>query len=143
MSNIEDIDALAQEIRRVNGWNTFGAGALAELLMPFVEGMVKRKATELMQEVEPVMSPTVAQGMDNPGDTEDTLGPSAEWYCEYHPNRLMGHDECRGPGILACARIPMLVHHLRLARQETREANRMRDHFVALARQTAASRNST
>lgn len=47
MSSIEDIDALAQEIRRVDGNHMFGAGALAELLMPFVEEMVKRKAVAL------------------------------------------------------------------------------------------------
>jgi hypothetical protein len=31
-----DVDALAQEIRRVDGSNSFGAGALAEALMPFI-----------------------------------------------------------------------------------------------------------
>lgn len=30
------VDALAQEIRRVDGGNTLGAGALAEALMPFL-----------------------------------------------------------------------------------------------------------
>ena len=30
------VDALAQEIRRVDGSNTLGAGALAEALMPFL-----------------------------------------------------------------------------------------------------------
>ena len=31
-----DVDALAQEIRRVDGSNSLGAGALAEALMPFL-----------------------------------------------------------------------------------------------------------
>jgi hypothetical protein len=31
-----DVDALAQEIRRVDGSNSFGAGALAEALIPFI-----------------------------------------------------------------------------------------------------------
>jgi hypothetical protein len=31
-----DVDALAQEIRRVDGSNSLGAGALAEALMPFI-----------------------------------------------------------------------------------------------------------
>jgi hypothetical protein len=33
---VERVDALAQEIRRVDGSNSLGAGALAEALMPFV-----------------------------------------------------------------------------------------------------------
>lgn len=32
----EDVDALANEIRRVDGDNSLGAGALAEALMPFI-----------------------------------------------------------------------------------------------------------
>lgn len=32
-----DVDALAQEIRRVDGSNSLGAGALAEALMPFID----------------------------------------------------------------------------------------------------------
>lgn len=32
-----DVDDLAQEIRRVDGNNSLGAGALAEALMPFIE----------------------------------------------------------------------------------------------------------
>lgn len=35
-TNIEAIDFLAQEIRRVDGNHTLGAGALAEALMPFI-----------------------------------------------------------------------------------------------------------
>lgn len=31
-----DVDALAQEIRRVDGSNSLGAGALAEELIPFI-----------------------------------------------------------------------------------------------------------
>lgn len=33
-----DVDALAQEIRRVDGSHSLGAGALAEALMPFLTG---------------------------------------------------------------------------------------------------------
>jgi hypothetical protein len=38
------IDALAQEIRRVDGENSLGAGALAEALMPFLAGQHRREA---------------------------------------------------------------------------------------------------
>lgn len=37
--NALDVDALAQEIRRVDGSHNLGAGALAEALMPFIEGL--------------------------------------------------------------------------------------------------------
>lgn len=37
-----EVDALAQEIRRVNGKNDLGAGALAELLMPFLSCVVTK-----------------------------------------------------------------------------------------------------
>jgi hypothetical protein len=33
------VDALAQEIRRVDGHHTLGAGALAEALLPFIEAL--------------------------------------------------------------------------------------------------------
>lgn len=52
-----DVDALAQEIRRVDGDHTLGAGALAEALMPFLRrsdistlnvlGMAKRQIISL------------------------------------------------------------------------------------------------
>lgn len=35
-AELPDVDALAQEIRRVDGANKLGAGALAEALMPFL-----------------------------------------------------------------------------------------------------------
>lgn len=35
-----DVDALAQEIRRVDGNHSLGAGALAEALMPFLQNTV-------------------------------------------------------------------------------------------------------
>ena len=35
-ADLPDVDALAQEIRRVNAGNNLGAGALAEALMPFI-----------------------------------------------------------------------------------------------------------
>src|SRR5690606_33368350 len=35
-----NVDALAQEIRRVDGGNSLGAGALAEALMPFLSTLV-------------------------------------------------------------------------------------------------------
>lgn len=34
-----DVDALAQEIRRVDGNNSLGAGALAEALLPFLSAL--------------------------------------------------------------------------------------------------------
>lgn len=37
-----EVDALTQEIRRVNGKNDLGAGALAELLMPFLSCVVTK-----------------------------------------------------------------------------------------------------
>lgn len=33
-----NVDSLSQEIRRVDGNHSLGAGALAEALMPFIEG---------------------------------------------------------------------------------------------------------
>lgn len=53
-----------------------------------------------------------------------------KWYCESHPEHEMGHDGCGGAGILECARIPMLAHLLRIARQETREACLFRDDVI-------------
>ncbi len=56
------------------------------------------------------------------------------WYCEEHPQHLMGHDGCKGAGIPECARIPMFLHIIRLLKQEVREASRFRDDAVAQAR---------
>ena len=39
--NAIDVDALAQEIRRLDGSHNLGAGALAEALMPFIEGLTQ------------------------------------------------------------------------------------------------------
>ena len=39
--NAIDVDALAQEIRRLDGLHNLGAGALAEALMPFIEGLTQ------------------------------------------------------------------------------------------------------
>ena len=72
----------------------------------------------------------------NPGDTE--AGPEGEWYCETHPDQLMGHAGCGGAGIPACARISCLMNQLRLAKQEVREANRIRDEVAAAALRVAS-----
>lgn len=37
VGDVLDVDALANEIRRVDGNNSLGAGALAEALMPFLQ----------------------------------------------------------------------------------------------------------
>lgn len=37
-----DIDAFAQEIRRVDGNHSLGAGALAEQLAPFIQSMIDK-----------------------------------------------------------------------------------------------------
>jgi DNA-binding protein H-NS len=42
----DEIDALAQEIRRVDGENNLGAGALAEALMPFLTELQHRREAE-------------------------------------------------------------------------------------------------
>jgi len=43
---IDEIDALAQEIRRVDGENRLGAGALAEALQPFLTELQHRREAE-------------------------------------------------------------------------------------------------
>jgi hypothetical protein len=48
-----DVDTLAQEIRRVDGNHTLGAGALAEALMPFLSAH-RAKAQPAQQQGEPV-----------------------------------------------------------------------------------------
>ncbi len=45
-----DVDALAQEIRRVDGENKLGAGALADALMPFIDRKVRDKIGEAFDE---------------------------------------------------------------------------------------------
>lgn len=48
-----DVDALAQEIRRVDGSHSLGAGALAEALMPFIANLTLRsRAAAPTQEAE-------------------------------------------------------------------------------------------
>lgn len=59
-----------------------------------------------------------------------------EWYCEVHPEHLMGHNGCTGAGIIESARIFMLVTHLQAARQEAREAKWLRDDVVAQIRRS-------
>ena len=44
-----DVDALAAEIRRVDGSNSLGAGALAEALMPFI----KAQQNEMVRAIQP------------------------------------------------------------------------------------------
>ena len=56
------------------------------------------------------------------------------WYCEAHPERLMGHDGCTGAGIQESCRIHMLLNKLRLAEQECRETAMARDDLAAQLR---------
>ncbi len=44
--DMTDIDALAQEIRRVDGSNQLGAGALAEALVPFIAALSTQQGNE-------------------------------------------------------------------------------------------------
>ena len=44
-----------------------------------------------------------------------------EWYCENHPESLMGHDGCEGAGVPEQARNEMLVIQRRNALQKYRE----------------------
>ena len=46
-ANIIDVDDLAQEIRRVDGTNSLGAGALAEALMPFLSDRLTRQDPDI------------------------------------------------------------------------------------------------
>lgn len=46
------VDALAQEIRRVNGDHSLGAGALAEALMPFIQSALQHSCKETSQDRE-------------------------------------------------------------------------------------------
>jgi len=70
-----------------------------------------------------------AQGVQ-PGER----GEGGDWYCEDHPEHLMGHDGCNGMGIIESARIPMFVALLKSARQHAREAEQFRDDVVAQVR---------
>lgn len=71
---------------------------------------------------------------------EPVEGAADKWYCEDHPEHLMGHNGCGGAGVPEHARIPLLLHLLRMERQKVREANRMRDDVVAAARRQAKER---
>lgn len=51
-----NVDDLAQEIRRVDGSNSLGAGALAEALMPFLDSRLA-KAERALEEAERVIKP--------------------------------------------------------------------------------------
>lgn len=42
-----DVDALANEIRRVDGNHSLGAGALAEALLPFLTSAISKEAKRL------------------------------------------------------------------------------------------------
>ncbi|MGJ7529810.1 hypothetical protein [Variovorax sp. GB1P17] len=61
-------------------------------------------------------------------------GIAGDWYCESHPEHLMGHDGCAGAGVIESARIPMFVALLKSARQKAREAEQFRDDVVARVR---------
>lgn len=66
------------------------------------------------------------------------LGVADEWYCEIHPEHLMGHDGCKAPGVEESCRIHMLLNKLRLAEQETRETAMVRDDLAAKLRAFAS-----
>lgn len=78
--------------------------------------------------------------MTNPNNIDGELvdAPDSEaWYCEAHPERLMGHDGCKGAGIQESCRIHMLLNKLRLAQHETRETAMARDDLAAQLRNAA------
>lgn len=45
-TNIMNIDELAQEIRRVDGSHTLGAGALAEAILPFIARKLRKRVKD-------------------------------------------------------------------------------------------------
>lgn len=60
------VDKLAQEIRRVDGNHSLGAGALAEALMPFIEAALSA-------------APTAEPGQDVPQELADRCRDVLEW----------------------------------------------------------------
>jgi BMFP domain-containing protein YqiC len=67
---------------------------------------------------------------------------AGKWYCENHPLELMGHDGCRGGGILGCARVSQAENRLRLAEQAERESHRCFGDLLMQARQRCAKLES-
>lgn len=61
-----------------------------------------------------------------------------EWYCEDHPEHEMGHDGCKGAGVPESCRLGLQTHHLRFAKQDAREAEKMRDDMASHARRLAS-----
>ena len=62
-----DVDALAAEIRRVDGSNSLGAGALAEALMPFISEAVYAQPLTV-DEVETIILSTEPPVLSDRGD---------------------------------------------------------------------------
>lgn len=62
-AQVVDIDALAQEIRRVDGSNTLGAGALAEALAPFLSALADADtAVPVLREARDWISDNIREG---------------------------------------------------------------------------------
>jgi hypothetical protein len=80
----DEIDALAQEIRRVDGENRLGAGALAEALQPFLtELQHRREAGSLAQDVvDLVIAARVVAYEDQSTEAIRALDKAAEAFAE-------------------------------------------------------------
>jgi len=61
------------------------------------------------------------------------------WYCEEHPDQIMGHNGCEGAGIPECACVSVALNQARLAKQAEREAHVFYADVVAQARQALQS----
>src|SRR5690606_10894584 len=87
------VDALAQEIRRVNGNNALGAGALAEALMPFLESALQSQDAEITAYALP-SGISVERSMQSDGTylwgvrdrIKKCLSKSGTWYYEPFPS---------------------------------------------------------
>ncbi|MDQ0506004.1 hypothetical protein [Xanthobacter agilis] len=69
------VDALAQEIRRVDGNHNLGAGALAEALMPFLSAHAAHPdAREAAEEMREACAIAVRDWINRPNDCEELVG---------------------------------------------------------------------
>lgn len=84
------VDALAQEIRRVDGQHTLGAGALAEALMPFIQNALQSQDRE---------------------DAADPLQGAADWLSKATPN--MQAVQLAGLLLIGFNRAERLLAHAR------------------------------
>jgi len=84
-----DVDALAQEIRRVDGDHSLGAGALAEALLPFLSAVGQKAGT--VEEPEPMTAAEVR--LENLKQMAAYAGPivSFEFRAPYY---LASCDRC-------------------------------------------------